>query len=97
MTNKKNKEIKEDEEILMNAIHENYENLRMNRNMDKQLREIKKREKEKKEKRTILFTKIALVVALIIVVFLGVKYNEKEIKNCMEAGYNEEFCRYAGE
>ena len=93
--------LKKDEEKLMNAIHENYRNTRMENNMNRQLEEISKKEseisKKAKEKRTNLITKLALVVALIIIVFLGIKYNEKEVKSCMESGNSETFCRFAGE
>lgn len=101
MKDLKKEYLRKDEEKLMNAIHENYKNSRMENNMNKQLEEISKKEseisKKAKEKRTNLITKLALVVALIIIVFLGIKYNEKEVKSCMESGNSEMFCRFAGE
>lgn len=52
---------------------------------------------EKKEnKRNILIIAIALITAAA-VIYLGVRYNERQVSSCMEAGGSENYCRYAGE
>jgi predicted nucleic acid-binding Zn ribbon protein len=85
----------------MNAIHENYRNTRMENNMNRQLEEISNKEneisKKAKEKRTNLLMMIALILIVFAVFFLGTKYNEEQIKDCMESGSSETFCRFAGE
>ena len=41
--------------------------------------------------------KIIIALLIISVLTLLHNFNENEIKNCMEAGFSENFCRYAGE
>ena len=95
---------KKDEAKLMNAIHENYKKARMEMKMEEQLEEVAKNENQlskienlKKEKRANLILKFALVITVVSLIVLGIKFNEKEIANCMETGHSENFCRYAGE
>lgn len=40
-----------------------------------------------------------VIIALIglILIILGIVHNEVEIRNCIESGQSEKFCRYAGE
>ena len=42
-------------------------------------------------------SKMILILILLAVIILGNKYNERQIKNCIEAGHSENYCRYAGE
>ena len=86
--------IKKDEEKLMNAIHEQYRNARLEYSLNKGINEISKIESLKKVSK---IKTIALVIAIVTLIVLGIKYNEKEISNCMESGKSETFCRYAGE
>ena len=56
---------KKDEAKLMNAIHQNYKNTRMNRLMDEQIKEITKKESENAQKKmmwVILLTGIICVI-----------------------------------
>ena len=73
---------------MLEIIHENCRKQKV----AKFEREVAKKENHKKR---ILIT--VLVVAFIAVLVMFDKYNESQIKNCMEAGHSENFCRYAGE
>lgn len=86
--------IKKEEEKLMTAIHEQYKKAHLDYELD---RELKMYEKKEKKSKANLVQNIALVIAIITIIILGMKYNEKEINNCMESGSSETFCRYAGE
>ena len=90
--------IKKDEEKLLNAIHEQHKKAHLDYVLDKRIAQFSKKES--------LFSKfanwnaiknIALIIAIVTIIVLGMKYNEKEISNCMESGNSETFCRYAGE
>ena len=92
----KESELKEEQKVL-NKIHEKNKLARMNLQMERQLQDIKNRKQQKKEQKKSILLKAALGLAIITIIILGFKYNEKQIDNCMEAGNNETFCRYAGE
>lgn len=92
---------KKEEQKILNKIHEQHEREYMNLQMSRQLEEIAKKESqfsklENQRKKTILL-KVLLGVAIITILILGFKYNEKQVNNCMEAGHDEIFCRLAGE
>ena len=97
MKDLRNEYLKNDEEKLMSAIHTNNKKARMEYRINRELERISKKENERKEQRTKRLITIAIIAATILVVVLGIKYNEKQINNCMEAGNNETFCRFAGE
>lgn len=97
MKDLRNEYLRKDEEKLMNAIHENHKDALMDYQINSQLKAIARKESERKEKRTKRLMAIVLVIATIGIIFLGAKYNEKQVKNCMEAGHDETFCRYDGE
>ena len=86
-------EIKEENKVL-NRIHEQNKVARMNMQIDRQIKEISKVDSLKKKN---IIANILLIIALITIVVLSFKYNEKEISNCIESGNSETFCRYAGE
>ena len=90
---KRERELREENKVL-NRIHEQNREARMNEQMDRQLKEITQVEKLKKRN---LIATILLILALLALIFLGIKYNEKEIAGCIESGKSETFCRYAGE
>lgn len=96
----KEQERKEEQKVL-NKIHEQNKREYMNIQMSRQLEEIAKKESqfsklESQRKKTILL-KVLLGIAIITIIFLGFKYNEKQVSNCMKEGNSETFCRYAGE
>lgn len=75
---------------MMDIIHQNCKKKQLERKLSKMENEknLKKRE----------YKSIAILLILAIaVITLGILYNEKQIKNCMELGGSENFCRYAGE
>lgn len=86
--------IKKEEDKLLNAIHEQYKKAHLDYVLDKGIKEISKKEKKSKAN---LIKNVVLAIAVITIIVLGMKYNEKEISNCMESGNSETFCRYAGE
>lgn len=86
--------LRKDEEKLMNAIHNQYRNARLDYSLNKGIKEISKMESLKKTNK---IKTIALIIAIVTLIVLGIKYNEIEISNCMESGKSETFCRYAGE
>jgi len=67
---------KQDEQKLMNAIHQNYKDIRMNRKMDEQLNKIEKQECEKAQKKmmwAIFLAGLCSLIMEIIVLVLEVK------------------------
>lgn len=89
--------LRKDEEKLMKAIHENHKDALIDYHINRELEEIAKKENARKEKRTNRLMVLVLVIALITVGYLGIRYNEKQIKECIAGGNDETFCRYAGE
>lgn len=78
------KETKEMLEIIHNNRNKVYqENVKAN---------IKKEKKQRNIKAIII-----CIAALTLLGILAYNFNEKQVKNCMEDGYSETFCRYAGE
>lgn len=77
-------------EKMLDIIHENCKK-------EQNKREIKEAKKEKKEKRNRRIELICLAVAFVVILILGCMYKERQVKNCMEQGGSENFCRYAGE
>ena len=51
---------------------------------------------KKENKKNIAVIVMALIGIALIITF-SYKYNERQVKNCMETGKSENFCRYAGE
>lgn len=91
------KEVEKKEEIkLLNKIHENYKNTRLERQLDEQVKQFSKKESQF-SKIASAFKKVAIALLITAVIFLGFKYNESQVKSCMESGNSETFCRYAGE
>lgn len=57
-----------------------------------------KEEQEKKlDKKFKVILTISCLVAIMLVGIVACKYTERQVKNCMESGKSETFCRYAGE
>ena len=69
---------------MLEIIHENHRKQRM----------INKKVEQKKKRNKFL---VLGIVAAVVVIALGFMYNERQVKNCMESGLSENFCRYAGE
>lgn len=81
----------------MNETKKMFEAIHQNRNKIYNER-IAKEEKEKKEdKKFKVFLTIGCLIAITLVVLAIGKYNEEQVKGCIEKGGNETFCRYAGE
>lgn len=97
MKDLRNEYLKNDEEKLMSAIHTNNKKARMEYRINRELERISKKENSRKEQRTKRLITISLIAATILVIFLGFKYNERQVSQCMEAGNSETFCRLAGE
>ena len=79
-----------EDEKMLEIIHENCKK-------EQNKREVRESIKQKKEKNRRRIELICLVVAFIVILILGCMYNERQVKNCMEQGGSENFCRYAGE
>ncbi len=90
-------DLKNDEEKLMNAIHNNCKIAKLERENKQKMLKFAKKENQRKEKRTNFVIKLALAVILLGIVFIGVSYNEKQVKDCIDSGRSEMFCRLAGE
>ena len=91
------KEVEKKEEAkLLNKIHENYRNARLEREMDEQLKQFSKKESQFSKYESV-FKKVAIALLIITILFLGYKYNESQVKSCMDSGKSEMFCRYEGE
>lgn len=83
---------KEEEEKLLNAIHENASTNRDNYIMQNNFKKLKK---EKLERKTRTHNKILTAVAvtcLIVSLFLTSKYTEDSINNCVNNDHSEYFC-----
>lgn len=93
--------IKKDEEKLLNAIHEQYKKAHLDYVLDERMEQFSKKENQFSKfaslKKINFIKNIALILAIISILILGAKYNEKEISKCMESGNSETFCRFAGE
>lgn len=82
----------EDEEILLNAIHQNYRENHNKLIMKNNIAKIKKEKQERKEK-----IKKRIVIALVsvlavVALFLMNKYAEYAEEQCMNMGHSEYFC-----
>ena len=75
---------------MMNIIHDNCKK-------EKAIRQIQKEIKNKKEKQAKRKEMICLLVAMVVVLVLLGIYTNKQVKDCMDDGYSETFCKYAGE
>lgn len=73
------------EKSMREIIHENHERaLRADR-------EIIKRRRRKEKILTILEITVALIL-FFAVIFVGYKYDQKTVSNCINAGYDENYC-----
>ena len=81
-------------EKMFNVIHDNRKKV-----YDQKIEaEEEARKKEKKETRKNNIKRIFIgFILTTLIVSLAYLFNEKEIRNCMEDGYSENFCRFAGE
>ena len=75
---------------MMDIIHQNCKKKQLERKLSKM--ENEKNLKKRERKYIALF-----IIALIGFIAVFTLYNEKQVKNCMELGGSENFCRYAGE
>ena len=71
-------------EKMLEIIHKNHK-----------MKQLENRKVEQKQKRN-KFLVFGIIAAIVILV-AGFMYNEKQISNCMNDGFSESFCRYAGE
>lgn len=53
--------------------------------------------KEKKENKKSIALIVMALIGIVLILTLSYRYNERQVKNCMETGKSETFCRYAGE
>ena len=77
-------------EKMLEIIHNNRNKL-YKENKEKEEKRINK---EKKQRRKELIILAVIGFALLIALHV---YTERQVKGCMEDGYSENFCRYAGE
>lgn len=82
---------------IMNGIHNNWLKKRQEIEAKEKQQEVARKKKEEKEKRQERFWLISLVFAMIVILVLYGIWNNKQVKDCMEKGHSETFCRYAGE
>lgn len=81
----------------MNEDQKMLEIIHKNCKQEQEKREISKTENDKnrkKRERRLIFILVFLFIAMIVSFVI---YNEQEVKNCMDSGMSENFCRYAGE
>ena len=81
----------------MNESKKMLEIIHTNRNKVYEENTKKEEIKTKKEKRTRRIELLVLGILLITTMLIYGIYSHKHIKSCMEDGYSETFCRYAGE
>ena len=77
-------------EKMLDIIHKN-------RNKIYNERQAKEEKEKKEDKRFKVILTIGCLVAMLLVGVVACKYTERQVKNCMESGKSETFCRYAGE
>ena len=75
---------------MFNIIHQNCKEKQMQR----KVAEIEKEKNSKKREYKNIAILVVLTLAVITLFFV---HQEREIKNCMDQGGSEAFCRYAGE
>lgn len=80
----------------MNETKKMMEIIHQNCKKEQGKRAISKME-NKKNLKIRAFEIVCLIVAILTIAVCYCRYNEKQIKNCMELGGSENFCRYAGE
>ena len=81
----------------MNESEKMLEIIHKNCKKEQEKMRLKKEVNEKKKKRFFKLKAILLIILFIAIVVSFISYNEKEVKNCMDSGNSENFCRYAGE
>lgn len=83
------KDDRTEDEKMLDTIHEQAQNIRMNELMDKQIRQM---DKEKREKRN---NKIATILSIAILVgLLATNYyiSKKGVESCVAGGHSESWC-----
>lgn len=83
------KDDRTEDEKMLDIIHEQAQNIRMNELMDKQIRQM---DREKREKRNDKIT--ALIIIAILVALLTTDYliTKKGVESCVAGGHSESWC-----
>lgn len=82
---------------IMNAIHNNWLKKKQENEVKERKQEAARKKKEQKEKRQDRVWLISLVFIMAVMLILFGIWEDKHVKDCMEKGHSETFCRYAGE